>query len=62
MRRSTPMPSNTSSVLGLHANGFRMLRRFDERVDDAACDAAPGELDGGRHADRVYTGDQHLRL
>jgi hypothetical protein len=46
----------------LHPNGFRILRWFDKRVDDPACDAAPGEFDGGRQADRAAAGDQYLRI
>jgi len=46
----------------LYPNGFRILRRFGKRVDDAACDAAPGELDGGSHSDRTRAGDQYLRI
>jgi hypothetical protein len=46
----------------LHANGFRILQRFEKRVDDAARDAATGKLDRGRQADRAPARDQHLRL
>lgn len=46
----------------LHANGFRILQGLEKRVDDAARDAATGELDRGRQADRAPARDQHLRL
>jgi hypothetical protein len=44
----------------LHANGFRVLRRFEQRVHDAAVDAAAGQFDGGGQADGSSAGDEDL--
>ena len=46
----------------LHANGFRILRRLEQRVHDAAVDAAPGQFDRGGQPDRPCSGDEHLGL
>ena len=35
----------------LHTNGFRVLRRLRQRIDDSAVDAASGQFDGGGEAD-----------
>ena len=61
MRRSTPMRLEYLERTRLHSNGFRVLRRRGQRIDDAAGDAAAGQFDGGGEADRAGTGDQHLR-
>jgi len=47
---------------GQHANGFRVLRRLEKRVDDAAVDAASGQLDGCGKADGPGSGDEDLGL
>ena len=46
----------------LHTNGFGVLRRFQEGIDDAAVDAATGQFDGRGEADRAAAGDEYLRL
>ena len=45
---------------GLHTNGFGILRRFGQRIDDPDGHAAPGELDGGGQPDRAGARDEHL--
>ena len=46
----------------LHTNGFGVLRRFQEGIDDAAVDAATGQFDGCGEADRAAAGNEYLRL
>ncbi len=47
---------------GLNANGFRILWWFSKWVDDAAVDAAPGQLDGRGEADGAGAGDEDVRI
>jgi len=47
---------------GLHANGFGILRRLDQRVDDPAWDASAGQFDRGGQADRTRPGNEHIGL
>lgn len=46
---------------GLDANGFRVLRWFGKRVDDAIVDAAPDQLDGRRETDGTGSADEDVR-
>ena len=46
----------------LYSNGFRLLRRLRQRIDDSAVDAASDQLDGGGEADGAGSGGEHLRL
>ena len=45
----------------LYTNGFRVLRRLRQRIDDSAVDAASSQFDGGGEADGAGAGDEHLR-
>ncbi len=45
----------------LHPNGFRVLRRVGQRVDDSEVDAAAGEFDRRGQTDRARAGDEHCR-
>ncbi len=44
----------------LYANGFRVLRRLEQRVDDSAVDAAASQFDGRGHPDRACSGNEDL--
>jgi hypothetical protein len=46
----------------LHTNGFGVLRRFQEGIDDAAVDAATGQFDGCGETDRTTACNEYLRL
>jgi hypothetical protein len=46
----------------LYTNGFRVLRRIEQRIDDPAVDAAAGEFDGGTETYGPSSGDEYLRL
>ena len=64
-RRVQDAPQHTHALedlerARLHANRFRVLRRFAGRVDDPAADAPAGEFDGGGQADRAGAGDQYI--
>jgi hypothetical protein len=45
---------------GLHTNGFRVLGRLEQRVDDATVDAAADEFDGCGQADGTRAGDEDI--
>ena len=46
----------------LHTNGFRVERRYDDWVDDAASDATAGEFNPGRQADAAAAGNQDVGI
>ncbi|MGY4651062.1 hypothetical protein ACVWWN_004858 [Mycobacterium sp. URHB0021] len=62
IHRSTPMPSKHLERSWLYANGFRVPRWLEQRIDDPAGNASASQLYRGGQPDGPGTRDECLGL